>query len=307
MSIRRKKVAIKMPGSCGELVQGNIDSHNFLITCPINLFSQIKVCISKGNDSIKCQPSTKWKSKRAIRKMLEMFNEKDLRISLKIKSEIPLSKGMASSTADIVGSCIGIAKLLSRKISEYEIAQIALSIEPSDGIMFNGIVMFDYLEGKIIKYLGSAPDMKILAVDTGGTINTLEFNKKDHRKIRLSQEKEIKRAIKLVEEGIKKKNCFLIGEGTTISAILNQQILFKSELDDIIKISKQQGAFGVCVAHSGTVIGILLPSDFTDMHLLKKIIINKFNKQSKFYQLKLINGGIYDNESNYHKIWRNRL
>lgn len=292
MHVRKREVIVKTPGTCGELVQGIIGNNNFLITCPVNLFSYVKVSIPRMNKGINCRPSTKWKSKKAVEETLKLFNEKNVSIDLRIKSEIPLGKGMASSTADIIGSCIGTAKLVNRKISEYEIAKIALSIEPSDGTMFKGIVLFDYLKGDIVKHLGYAPDMKILALGTGGTIDTIKFNTKNYKKIRSTQEKEIEKAAELIEQGIKGKNCFFIGEGATTSAILNQRILFKQELDDLIKISKELNAFGVCVAHSGTVIGILLPIDFTEIDLLKKLVIRRLGRRYKFYELKLINDGI---------------
>lgn len=290
----KREVIVKTAGTCGELVQGMMNNSSFLITCPINLFSYVKVGISRISNEITCHPSMRWKSKKAARETLKFLNEKNINIDLRIRSDIPLGKGMASSTADIVGSCLGIVTLLNKKISESEIAGLALSIEPSDGTMFKGIVLFDYLKGSVVKHLGVAPPMKIVAIDIGGTINTIRFNKNDYKKIRSVQERGILKAVELVEKGIKEKNCFLIGEGATLSAVLNQQILFKKELNEIIEISKELNAYGVCVAHSGTVIGILLPIHFEEMAHLKKMVINRLNNRYKFHEVELINGGICD-------------
>lgn len=283
---------IKTSGTCGELVQGIMDGKSFLVTCPVDLYSYVKVNVSKKGKGINCCSSSKWKSKKAIEETLKLFNEKNTGINLSIKSEIPFGKGMASSTADIIGCCVATAKLLNKDISEEEISKIAVSIEPSDGTMFKGIVLYEYLKGKIIKYLGMAPKMKILALDLGGTVDTIKFNKNDHKKVRLSHGKEIRKAFELVEQGIKDSDCSLIGKGSTLSAVLNQDILFKPELEKLIVISKEFNLYGICVAHSGTIAGFLISQNFDETEPLKKAIINKCRKQYKFYDLKLINGGV---------------
>lgn len=63
---------------------------------------------------------------------------------------------MASSTADISAVSQAVALSLGRKLSEREIADIALSIEPSDATFFKGIVQFDYREGRLIREWASA-------------------------------------------------------------------------------------------------------------------------------------------------------
>ena len=41
------KSTFRAPGACGELVQGTINNINFLITCPINIFSYVTVELNK--------------------------------------------------------------------------------------------------------------------------------------------------------------------------------------------------------------------------------------------------------------------
>jgi len=39
------KVRVKVPGTCGELVQGIKENKNFHITCPVNLFSYVSASL----------------------------------------------------------------------------------------------------------------------------------------------------------------------------------------------------------------------------------------------------------------------
>lgn len=285
-----------MPGTCGELVQGIIDGEHFHITCPVDLFSQVSII--KRGDEKKRNPSNagkticpqdKWKAKLALDETLNFFST-NFGCEIYIKSNIPTGKGMASSSADITGVVYGVAEILGKEISSNDIAKIALSIEPTDGIMFKDIVLFGQRNGKVLRYLGSPPEIKILIIDLGESIDTLTFNKIRFNK-NSKNEKKIREAVDLVTQGIKYKDIYKIGKGATLSARCNQTLLYKSELEAILQISMKMGAVGVNVAHSGTVIGVLLPENFYDFKILKNKIEEKFQRRYKFYQTELIEGG----------------
>lgn len=284
-------VTVKMPGSCGELVQGQIDGVNFHITCPVNIFSQVTAYFSTSTRKITCSPKKK-KALRATEKILAYLNGKGTSIGLRFFSRIPVGKGMASSTADIAGSCFAVANLLGKNLTFSKIASIASEIEPTDGIIHKGIVCFDHIRGKLIENLGYPPPMKVLVIDPGGKIDTLVFNKrKDLRILHRVNRKIIEEAYFLVKEGMKKKDPELIGAGATISSICNQIILYKPELTRIISLSKKLGALGVNVAHSGSVIGILLPSDFSRFNQLEQRIKKECGSHLKFYRTAITGGG----------------
>ena len=87
------------PASCGEFVQGILDNEEYLSSYAINLFSV--ATLEESNDIIYKGPR---KSRRAMELVFEKFNipvEDTKNISLNINSQIPVGKGMASSTADI--------------------------------------------------------------------------------------------------------------------------------------------------------------------------------------------------------------
>ncbi|MCK4648494.1 hypothetical protein KAT51_03120 [bacterium] len=279
----------KAPGSCGELVQGTLNGESFHISCPINLHSQVRVVLNGKGEIAK--PFNKWKTKEAIKKTLKFFGKESLGANFKINSKIPLGKGMASSTADIGAASLAIAHALGEKIAPREIAKIALSIEPTDGTLFEGITIFDHRKGALFKFLGKAPDMEILVIDLGGKVDTLEFNKRELTQINRQREGEVKEALRLVEEGIRRKNPGLIARGATISAFSNQRILYKPAFDRIWKVSQDAGALGINVAHSGTVVGILAEPNRIDFNKLRDSLQDR-EIGEVFYKTKIVNEGL---------------
>jgi L-threonine kinase len=256
------KVTVKAPGSCGELAQGTIGGKNFLITCPIDVYSEVTVTTDGY---------APWRVGRkvftAINKTLHHFKHSGSHLHVCVKSDLPLGKGMASSSADISATCQSVALSLGQELLPDEIADIALTIEPTDGIFYPGIMLFDHVHGQIRQYLGEALPMYIVIVDVGGEINTLHFNKRcDLKVLNKANESQVTQAMNLIIKGLNTQDIQLIGQGATISALANQSILFKPHLENIIAIGRSWGAVGVNIAHSGTVVGILFPLDTLHNH-----------------------------------------
>ena len=82
----------------------------------------------------------------------------------------------------------------------------------------------------------------------------------------------IKKSFNLLEKGLKNNDLKLIGEACTLSSLANENIHKKPYLNEIIEISQNMNAYGVNIAHSGTVIGILI-----DKNMDYERIINHLN------------------------------
>jgi L-threonine kinase len=249
------RVTVKAPGSCGELAQGTMDGKNFLITCPIDIYSEVTVRPHKGLASLDVGS----KVLSAIQRTLHYLQIPD-NFQVTVKSELPIGKGMASSSADISAACQCIALSAGKLLSFDEIANIALSIEPTDGIFYPGVVLFDHVKGHIRQFLGNAIPTYIAIFDVGGEIDTLRFNQRsDLEKLNQAKELQVQNAMNLIVEGLVKNDISLLGKGATLSALANQKILYKPYLEEIIDISRSWGSSGVNIAHSGTVVGVLFP------------------------------------------------
>lgn len=288
------------PGTCGELVQGTINDINVHITCPINIYSEISFEHKEQQEGYDIYPKHKEKAYQAICKTLEWAKaSKFFDGSFRINSNIPSEKGMASSTADITAASLLTASLINKAITLKEIGKLALSIEPSDGLFFPGIVAFDHVKGQFFQSLGKAIPLKILVYDFGGQVNTVDFNNRtDLKEKNRTKEVDIKKAYQLVLEGLTKGEPQLIGQGATISSLANQNILHKPGLEDLVKLINSFNALGVNIAHSGTIAGILLSADFSEVAIdrIKHKISDEFYHLNFIGAYQLTDGGVYIKE-----------
>ena len=277
---------VHVPGSCGELVQGMEQDELFLVTCPINLYATASLIREKWRNP--------YKIAKARRLTLEYFGLNKW-LNIKVESQLPKGKGMASSSADIAATIELVAWELGKKLSPDEIGRIAARIEPTDGVFCPGIVKYAYRSGRLLESWGNPPPLKILIFDGGGTVNTLRFN----RQAKVSEyyrahRDEISKAVAMVKKGIEEKNLEVLGSGATLSGYLNQGLLFKPNLEDVIFISEKYGAVGVNVAHSGTVMGVLFsPATEIKQRLICKEEILSTCKQLRFVkEVDVISGGV---------------
>lgn len=90
--------------------------------------------------------------------MIECFKKRNYKVrGLKIsilKNEIPISRGLGSSSSCIVGGIIGANELMGQKLSKEELLELAVSIEGHpDNVapaLLGGIVVAIRVEGKVI-------------------------------------------------------------------------------------------------------------------------------------------------------------
>ena len=281
-----------VPGSCGEFVQGILDGHNFLISCPIDMYSTATVTIVNGRGRVYGAPEAP-KARRTVELTLARFQRSDVDVCLRLENPLPSGKGMASSTADIAASAAATAKALDEcaAMNPSDITRLALEIEPTDSVSYPGITMFDHKRGNLIKMLGNIPPMRIAVLDFGGTVDTVAFNRTNRNPILNRNQSVFLEAISLIESGIKDRNPRDIGAGAVLSAIANQEVLFKPQLDDVLRLAEDVGAVGVNVAHSGTVIGMLFDDDVALMQDAVSQSWRKLSGIKRIYNRRVVNGG----------------
>ena len=231
-----------------------------MVTCPIDLYSTASVTLRAGQGQID-GPAECSKAVHAVALALEHLDRADLDATLTIDSPIPRKKGMASSTADIVASMVATASALGRSIDENTLAELALAVEPSDGIMVPGIALFDHFGGSVRRSLEQPPPLNVLVLEFEPTLDTEAFNATDRRATLRSHGESFRRALALIEAGIATADSDLVGRGATLSAMAYQAVLPKPQLPEVLAIADACGAVGVNVAHSGTVIGLLFAQD----------------------------------------------
>lgn len=284
------------PASCGEFVQGVLDNEEYLSSYAINLFSV--ATLEEGKEIIQKGPS---KSRRAMELVFEKFGlpvDETKNISLNIKSQIPVGKGMASSTADIGATIKATLSMLNKTLTGEEISKLAVKIEATDSLLLNQHSIFNPLTADIKKYLGGINDAKVVILEPDDILDTKSIRMTPNYKMYKMQNKEIiKKSFELLDEGLAKNDLNLIGKACTYSGLANENIHKKPFLEKIIDISDKYGCYGVNIAHSGTVIGILMNKEMDDIKLIEHLRKNEMSKYyKKIYTSDIIDGKVREEE-----------
>jgi L-threonine kinase len=282
---------VRAPGVCGELAQGVIEGIHFLVTCPVDFYSRVKVDIYSDGPGVEA-PQDCEKAAAAVRRTLFHLKNAKVRAKLSINNPIPRGKGMASSSADLAAAIAATGLALGEEISPYQIAQIALSIEPTDGIMIPGVALFDHRAGIIRESLGPPPPMEIVALDLGGTVDTVQFNMVDRFQRWQSVDEQTGEALRLLRRGIEEQDPALVGRGASISAEASQMVLAKPRLAEVKEFAESVGAVGVNVGHSGTIMGVLLDARERRGKSTYHKALSAFPDAESVYHFRLLGGGV---------------
>ncbi len=244
-------------GSFGELLQGMLpDGGHFLVTLPIDLHSRATFTVTPHTSELGVWPKDSWKALRGATELLRRYGL-PLRGQLRVESDIPRGKGLASSTADLVATCRAVARCYRLPLDSETLEGILRDIEPSDGVMHDGVVAYRHREVTLEGRLGAVPALTLVAVDEGGEIQTLAHNRRafDYLQIERAEYAEL---LARLHGAFERNDIETLGEIATRSAHLHQRVLPKRWFAPMHEIAREIQAAGVVVAHSGTYLAIMI-------------------------------------------------
>lgn len=248
-------------GTFGELAQGMIQQEHFLVTFPIRWHSNATFRVDHRLKEVEHAEGCA-KAAQAANLLIRHLGLPGGRLS--IEREIPIGKGMASSSADIVAALRATAGAFGLTLSPELTSQLAVAVEPTDGVMYDEVVAYNHRTGQLLERLGPPPPLRVIGLDLGGTVDTIAFNQRP--KAYTAYELELLSEVyEATCAAMRTGDLHLLGEATTQSARVNQRLLPKPHLEAVIQIAKQEEALGVSIAHSGTVIGVLLDNRRPDV------------------------------------------
>jgi len=280
------------PATCGELVQGVLGNRDFLINSPIDLYSQVGVEAGAGDGIVIRSPGDYSKVAAAARAALSQNPIPIPGIVVDIHSQVPRGKGLASSTSEIAATVLAVAEATGVDIPAQSVSNIAVSVEPSDGVYFPGVVMYDHLRGDLLDVFGSPPPLAFLIVDCGGEVDTVTFDRQRARANAATHEKDIRRAVELVSRGFRLQSAELIAEGATLSARVNQKVLYKPQFESLLEAVRSVGALGINCAHSGTVLGVIFDPDSPARSEIRRVVTQRMGEENIIGVHRLIGGGM---------------
>lgn len=247
------RLLVRIPGSCGELVQGVAQGEPFLGTCPVDMYTTVEV-----SDSFSGTHGLGPKARQALYLTLKTLGRKTFPYGLRLTSELPHGKGMSSSSADIAAVVVAVREAFQQDWSAEFIMKLAVQIEPTDGVFFPGIVLMNQLTGQVWSHFAQVPALQAGILDLGGTVNTCDFHARNDGQGHACGQETLRAAF---EQGMVRNDIPKVLQAATQSAFYNQQRLYKKELEKIWQLGQQAGAWGMNIAHSGTVAGLWWPAD----------------------------------------------
>lgn len=265
------KVIERYPGSVGEIVQGKYNGIDVLLSCPINLYTEIILSDEKQRDN----EEEYIKSYRFIDNILDEWGYENKKISLSINSKIPKGKGFASSTADLCAIYNGLIRLTGRKFNEEEFIRHCLKIEPTDSIIFKKATIFDYKKGLYKEEINNYFRFYVVCFIGENVVDTIDYNNND----KLPNLSNIDDLVNKLKEAFKNKDIRKLANVSTESIIRNQHRLKYDQLEKILEINELIGGLGIIGAHSGNMLGIIFESiDNHKIKEIKNININGYEK-----------------------------
>lgn len=242
-------VTVRVPGSCGELLQGWHHGEPFLVTCPIARYTTVR-----ATASLQGLIGLGEKARCALQLYLREAGIEKFPFGMQLTSELPRGKGMASSSADIAAVLAAASLALGRPLAPEAILRLAVQVEPTDAVFLPGIVCLNQVTGRVQRVYSDLSHPYLTIFDTGGTVDTADCHA-CAAKAEESGSRPWADLLEAVAEGKRR-----MAEAATQSALWNQARLPKRCLEALLQQARGIGALGLVAAHSGTVIGVIWPS-----------------------------------------------
>jgi L-threonine kinase len=210
---------------------------------------------------------------------------------LRLLDELPRGRGYGSSTADIGAALFALGQALGKKMAPEAVARLAVGVEPSDSSIFPDLTLFDHRGGSFHESLGPVPPLSVVVIDPGGEVDTLAFNRVDRCDALRRLAHQHREAFVLLRQGLEGREWEAVGEAATLSASLHQAILPSPLLEPVLALAEEVRALGVCRAHSGTLLGLLLDPRCVDVDSAASFVSRRLPRTVTVTSNALVNGG----------------
>ncbi|URM92580.1 kinase [Streptomyces sp. MRC013] len=246
-------------GTFGELLQGALPEKDgdFLVTLPVARWTRAAFRPDPDADGLVVRPAWKRKALRLARMIVEEEAPRPVGGELTVHSLIPEGKGLASSSADLVATARAVGRALGLAMPAARIERFLARIEPTDGVLYPGIVAFHHRSVRLRAVLGSLPAMAVVGIDEGGAVDTVDFNRAP-KPFTAADRHEYARLLDRLAGAVRSRDLAEVGRVATRSALMNQSLRHKWSLEHMCGICREVGGLGVAVGHSGTTLGVLL-------------------------------------------------
>ncbi|MFD4789571.1 kinase [Streptomyces sp. NPDC058459] len=245
-------------GTFGELLQGALPAphSDFLVTFPLARWATAVFRPDPEAREVRVVPAHKDKSRRVAQAVLAVLGE-DGGGLLELGGDLPEGKGMASSSADLVATVRAVGDALGRTFTPAQIEAFLRGVEPADGVMYDEIVCFHHRAVRLRRRLGTLPPLALIAHDEGGQVDTVAHNR-TATAIGTADRHEYARLLNRLTDAVGTGDLPAVGEVATRSAELNARRRAHAGFAELRALCREVDGHGMVVAHSGTLLGVLL-------------------------------------------------
>ncbi|MER7110099.1 GHMP family kinase ATP-binding protein [Streptomyces sp. NPDC000229] len=248
-------------GTLGELYQGPHWEagvpHIAVVSLPVDKFSWCH--FTAGPDGTGFDGSAldaRPKAGRAVELFLDHYGLTMPTGRLAFHSELPVGKGMASSTADIVAALRCLFRLFALPYDQDAVTGILGRIERADSVFLDEFALYLSAGQRIVRPLGATVGLHACYIAEEGTVDTeaagpaLLAHYSRHRGA-------YRECLDGLLTAFGRNDAAAVAAAATRSATLSQGVLPKRTFDVLLDHRARLGADGLFVAHTGTVVGYL--------------------------------------------------
>ncbi|MGI5526466.1 kinase [Streptomyces syringium] len=245
-------------GTFGELLQGALPEPRgeFLVTFPIARWATAVFHHDPDADAIVVRPAHKGKSRRVAAQVLASLGVRGGGL-LDISGELPEGKGLASSSADLVATVRAVGAAWDVTFTPAQTEAFLRGIEPADGVMYDEIVAFHHRDVRLGHRLGALPPLTVVAHDEGGQVDTVTHNRKP-KVFDAEERREYAALLDVLTDAVATRDLRTVGAVATRSAEMNARHRARGGFEDLRRLCHDVDGLGLVLAHSGTMLGVLL-------------------------------------------------
>lgn len=254
----------RCPGTCGELIQGVFNQTPSLVSAPIDWFSDVEVTTRRFAAPISLKPKMAMAAKLVCHTFdIELAHLEKLSISH--RSTLPVAKGFASSTADIIATIVALTAHFGFTLTPAELNALASSIEPSDACSIPSCVLFDHINGAVINDYAWQPCCNILILEGADQLDTVSAHQSlNWRSHHAASQQDFANLLNHFNRAMCQQNLTRLGEASSMSAEIHQTLLPKPLLFELLD-QVAPSIYGINVAHTGTIVGLLYDAQSVDI------------------------------------------
>lgn len=279
------------PASCGELIQGWIQGGEKLVSCPVNWYSTVEA--TTGQPTVLERPLMRAMVKQVLA-FAGLSVDESRNIRLTCESTIPVAKGMASSTADIAATAVATAAHLGFSLDENSLAQLCVALEPTDSTIFHPLSLFDHQHGQYRHACEGLPALDLLLLESPLTVRTADYHRLPRQPLLQEDAGQLENAWQMLQQACRDNDPTMLGIAATESAIASQKLLPKPGFTRLLELVERFSLYGINVAHSGSVVGLMLDARRHDIDKIRATIAAEglLNAWPRQHLLRMVPGGV---------------